>query len=197
MNRSDLLRRLRALWRCAGGAVVVEAALLLPLMALGVVAALDVGRYLELNARADRIAAGMADLVSRADTIRDRAAFDALSQSTDLGVYFELARVMAEPEVLGVGGGVVLSSITGGATGATVNWMRAQGSGANASAARLQALAPLPQGMPFVVAEVFLPFDPLILDREALLGAVGFDRAIYRRALFRPRSAALTTLAQP
>lgn len=186
---------LRPLWRCASGAVVVEAALLLPLLAVAIVASLDVARYLELNARADRIAAGMADLVSRADTIRDRAAFDAASQSTDLGVYFEMARVMAEPEVLGVGGGIVLSSITGGATAATVNWMRAQGAGANASAQRLQAVAPLPAGMSFVVAEVFLPFEPLILDRTALLGSIGFDRTIYRRALYRPRSAALTTLA--
>lgn len=187
--------RLRALWRCAAGAVVVEAALLLPLLAIGVVASVDVARYLELNARADRIAAGMADLVSRADVIRDRAVFDAASQSTDLGVYFELARVMAEPEALSVGGGIVLSSITGGTDAVTVNWTRAEGSGAVTSATRLQALAPLPAGMPFIVAEVFLPFQPLILDRTALLGSIGFERAIYRRALFRPRSAALTTLA--
>lgn len=189
----------RSLWRRAlgeRGSVMVEAALLTPLMAVAIVAAADVARYLQVSARADRIAAGVADLVSRADVIRDRPQFDAASQSTDTGVYFELARVMAEPERLDDGaGGVVISSVTGRIGPATVNWMRASGGGAEASAARLAAMPRLPAGMPFVVAEVFLPFEPMILDRETLIGRVGFDRVIYRRAVFRPRAAALTTLA--
>lgn len=189
-----LLHRLR---RSRRGAVVVEAALLMPLMAISIVCSVDVARYLQLGARADRMASSVADLVSRADVIRDRTVMDASTRSTDLGVYFELAREMALPELLGAGGGVVISSVTGTAGAPSVNWMRSWGSGATASAARLQALPPLPEGMSFVVAEVILPFDPLILDREDLLGKVGFASTIYRRAVYRPRTAALTTLAPP
>lgn len=188
---SALWRRLRA---CARGNVAVEAALILPLLAVAIVASVDVARYLQLSARADRVAGSLADLVSRADIIRDRTALDHLSRNTDIGVYFRMAQEMAAPEPL-VEGGVVISSITGAAEAPVVNWMRADGAQASASAARLQTIPALPAGMPFVVAEVFLPFQPVILDREALIGTIGFDRVIYRRALFRPRAAALTTLA--
>lgn len=167
---------------------------MLPLLAVAIVASVDVARYLELSARADRIAGSVADLVSRADIIRDRQALDHLSRSTDIGVYFRMAAEMAEPENLAEGG-VVISSITGAAGAPAVNWMRSSGLGASVSAARLQTIPALPPAMPFIVAEVFLPFHPLILDRETLVGTIGFDRVIYRRALFRPRAAALTTLA--
>jgi Flp pilus assembly protein TadG len=192
---SALLRRLwRVFRRDRRGNVVVEAALILPLMAIAIVASVDVARYLQMSARADRIAGSVADLVSRADVIRDRRLVDHLSRSTDLGVYFRMAGEMAQPEDLNAGG-VVISSITGAAGRPVVNWMRSDGAQATTSATRLQAIPALPTGMPFVVAEVFLPFRPVILDRTALLGTIGFDRVIYRRALFRPRAATLTTLA--
>jgi hypothetical protein len=72
--------------------------------------------------------------------------------------------------------------------------VRADGAIPDVSAKRLEGIAPLPGGMPFVVAEVFLPFDPIMIGNAALLGAVGFDGVIYRRAVFRPRNAALTAL---
>ena len=193
-GRRGLLERLA---RSRRGAVVVEAALLMPLMAVAIVCSVDVMRYLELGARADRMASSVADLVSRADVIRDRTAMDGNTRSTDLGVYFELAREMALPEVLGDGGGVVISSVTGTGAAPQVNWIRSWGSGISASTDRLQTLPPLPDGMSFVVAEIVLPFDPLILDRTDLLGEIGFSRRVYRRAVYRPRTAALTTLAPP
>jgi Flp pilus assembly pilin Flp len=192
MNRSSpVWRRLR---RDRSGAVAVEAALLLPLIAIAVTAFVDVSRYMQLTARADRVASSVADLVSRADQIRDQPKYDPLtSLGTDTGAFFEMARVIAKPENLALGG-VVIASITGGPTGATVNWIRADGAIPDISAARLQRIAPLPPGMPFVVAEVFLPFKPVVIGNPALLGAIGFDRVIYRRAVFRPRNAALTAL---
>jgi Flp pilus assembly pilin Flp len=192
MNRSSACWR--SLRRDRRGAVFVEAALLLPLFAIAVVAFVDVSRYMQLTARADRIASGVADLVSRADQIRDKPAYDPLtSLSTDTGVFFEMARVIAEPEDLAKGG-VVIASITGGAAAAKVNWVRSDGAIQDVSTGRLQAIAPLPEGMPFVVAEVFLPFQPVVIGNKALLGTIGFDSVIYRRAVFRPRSASLTAL---
>lgn len=197
MNRSEARRGLLGWFGCRRGSVVVEAAMILPLVALTVVCMVDVARYMQLSARADRIAAGVADLVSRADAIRDRQAIDHQTRSTDIGVYFAMAREMALPETLGEGGGVVLSSVTGGADKPKVNWMRSWGDSATSSAARLEGIGTLPTGMSFVVAEIMLPFEPVILDRTALLGNIGFDRVIYRRALYRPRTAALTTLLPP
>jgi hypothetical protein len=184
------LCRLRAARR---GSIAVEAALTLPLAMVAVAAFVDVSRYVQLTARADRIAATMADLVARADSIRDRPQFDAASISTDTGVYFDLARTVAEPEDLALGG-IVLASITGAAEGATVNWARGDGAAGIASPGRLGAIGPLPVGMPFVVAEVFLPFDPVVLDSHVLFAGVGFDRTIYKRAVFRPRTSTLTRL---
>lgn len=192
MNRIERLAQRLA--RARDGAVAIEAALLLSALLILSGAALDAGRYLQVTARVERVAAGTADLVSRAGSVRDRVVFDAASASNDLGMFFELARAMAEPEVLASGGGVVISSITGGANGHLVNWTRSFGSGADPSATRLQALPPLPVGVPFIVAEVFMPFDAFMLDRSALLGSIGFEPVIYRRAIYRPRYAALTTL---
>lgn len=197
MSRSEACRWLTAWLGCRRGSVVVEAALILPLVALTVVCTVDVARYMQLSARADRIAAGVADLVSRADAIRDRQAIDHQTRSTDIGVYFAMAREMALPETLGIGGGVVISSVTGGADKPRVNWIRTWGDAATGSPVRLEGIGALPVDMSFVVAEVLLPFDPVILDRSALLGNIGFDRVIYRRAIYRPRSAALTTLLPP
>jgi len=190
MSPSETWRRLR---RARGGAVVVETALMLPLIAIGVAALVDVSLYLQLTARAERTAAGLADLAARADEIRDRPLFDAASRSGDTGALFEMARAMAEPADLSLGG-AVLASVTGSGTGATLNWARADGAAAAISPDRITATGPLPAGMPFIVAEVFMPFDPIILDRADLLGAIGFDRLIYRRAVWRPRGAALTRL---
>jgi Flp pilus assembly protein TadG len=192
MSRSERLAGRLA--RARGGAVAIEAALFLSFLMIFAGAALDAGRYLQLTARVERVAASTADLVSRAGSVRDRAAFDATSATNDIGMFFELARASAQPASLDDGGGVVVSSITGGANGHAVNWTRSFGAGADPSTERLRGLPQLPVGVTFIVAEVFMPFDPFILDRENLLGRVGFERMIYRRAIYRPRYAALATL---
>jgi Flp pilus assembly protein TadG len=198
MSRSD--PRGCAIWRDRRGAVVVEAAIMLPLLALSVVAFVDVARYMQTTARADRAAGTVADLVSRAESIRDRPAFDAQSRNTDTGVFFAMAQAVAEPDDLSKGA-MVIASITGGGGGARVNWSVSTGAAATepaekASVARFEAIA-LPDGMPFVAVEVSLPFDPVVLDRADLLGVVGFDSMIRRSAVYRPRSAALTEQPKP
>ncbi|SEA60201.1 hypothetical protein SAMN05444370_10792 [Rubrimonas cliftonensis] len=171
---------------------------MLPLALLMAVGCLDAARYLSLAASADQTALALADAVSRADAVRDRPAEDDLTQSTDTGAYFALARILAQPLDLGTSGAVTISSVTGGGAGAaTVNWMRATGPAAGADPGRLATLPPLPAGRAFIVAEVFFEFEPAVVGRAALASLLGEQPTIYRRALFRTRSAPLTTLAAP
>lgn len=184
--------------RCRRGSVMIEAAFMLPLALLMVIACLDAARYLSLAASADQTALALADAVSRADMVRDRATEDALTRSTDTGAYFALARILSEPLDLGASGAVAISSVTGGGAGAaTVNWMRASGPAAGVDPARLASLPPLPEGRDFVVAEVFFEFEPAVVGRAALASLLGAAPTVYRRALYRTRSAPLTTLAAP
>ena len=173
---------------------MVEAAAMLPLIALTAGAGFDIARYLQVTARADRVAIGLADMVARADVVRDRAALDDDSQSNDLGVFFDLAQRLAAPETLSERGGVVIHTVTGGAGGLTVHWSRADGAGADTSPARLSALPELPAGVELVVVEAILPFDAAVLGNPTLLNAVGVDTLVRRFAVFRPRVSTLSVL---
>jgi hypothetical protein len=173
------------------GSIAVEAALVLSLLAVAAVGAADGARYLQASARAERVAANIADMASRSLTLRDRPAVDDRTGPNDVGVFFLLARRIAEPDDL-TRGGVTLSSVSGAADGLVVNWMRTDGAAADASAQRLAEIGALTPGADYIVAEVVLPFSPALLDR-ARFGA-GLPDRIYRRAVFRTRSADLSIL---
>lgn len=192
MNR--IRPRRPAFLRDARGAVVIEAAVVLVMLMAATLAGLDIARYIQVSARAERVAAGLADLVSRADLVRDRAVFDAQSWSNDIGVFFAMADEMALPEKLGGEGGAVIASVTGTATGWTVNWVRSYGKEGEIAPPWLSAPPALPVGVPFIVAEARLLFNPMILDTADFLGALGVERIVKRRAIYRPRSGSLTTL---
>lgn len=181
--------------RARRGSVAVEAAAVVALLMLAATALLDAGRYVQHVARADRVAAGLADLAARSGGLRDREAFDALSRNDDLGTLFELARRMAEPLALGAGGRVALASISETAGGRVVNWARAS-AGAD-DLPGLDDLPPLPAGADFVVAEATLPFETYTPGGAAALRALGLPEAARRLALRRPRGGALTRLEAP
>lgn len=182
---------LTRLARCRSGSVAIEAAGALSLLVLASVGAVDAARYAQASARAERLVANIADMAARSDSLRDRLLDDALTLPGDIGMFFRLAGRMALPVNLELGG-VAVSSVSGGAAGNLVNWMRVDGAAALAEPRRLADLPALPAGAHFIVAEVFLPFEPILLDR-ARLGA-GFDRQIYQRAVFRTRTSSLTIL---
>lgn len=173
--------------------MAVEAALVLTILMGAAVMGFDAARAVQMTARAERIAAVLADVASRSEGIRDRAAFDAETLPEDTGMLFELAREMAGAEGL-QGGGVVVASISGGAGAAQVNWMR--GSTPDlASAERLTAFDGLPQGVEVIVVEAVLPFNPAMLDPAQLGVGARVAGGVYGRAAFRPRSGTLVTLA--
>jgi hypothetical protein len=182
---------LRALLGDRRGSVAVEAALALSILMIAAVGAIDGARFLQASARAERLTANIADMASRSTGLRDRLAIDSLTRPDDLGMFVMLARRIAQPADL-TQGGVALSAVTGTGDGLIVNWMRADGEGATTSAARLAQIGGLPEGADFIVAEVFLPFDAILLDGSRF--GFGLPDSIYRRAVFRSRSADLSLL---
>jgi hypothetical protein len=187
MNRSRLL----ALFADRRGSVAVEAAAVLSLLCVASVAAIDGARYMQLTARAERIAASVADMASRSQSLRDRTAFDTQTLPDDTGMFFELARRMAgSPDAETVS--VALASLSGRDGGVDVNWTRADGPAAANAAGRFAALGPLPRGATFIAAEVRLPFDAILLD-AGRLGA-GLPREVAGVWVFRTRAAGLTGL---
>ena len=108
----------RAARSCNRGNVVVEFALALPVLMLLLLASAELGRFVLLNQKIDRVAITMSDLVARAETISE----------ADLDDIFSAAAHVAEPFDLSGRGRVVISSVTnadGG--GATIAWQRAGG----------------------------------------------------------------------
>jgi hypothetical protein len=193
-GRHALVAMIGALRRCARGSVVVEAAIVIPMIAVSMGAGLDVARYMQVAARADHVALTLADMVSRADTIRDRATLDEQTLATDLGVYFALAEELAAPEPLAETGGVIIGSVTSAASGPRINWSRVHGGGLGGAALRGDALPPLPAGVTFIVVEAALPFDPVVVGAGGLLPMVGVEPMVRRIAVFRPRTGVLTAL---
>ena len=73
------------------GNVVVEFALALPVLLMLLLASAELGRFVLLNQKIDRVAVTMSDLVARAETISE----------TDLDDIFDAAAHVAEPFDLG------------------------------------------------------------------------------------------------
>ena len=84
------------------GNVAVEFALVLPVLLLLLLASAELGRYVLLNQKVDRVAITMSDLVARAETISE----------AELDDIFNAAVHVAEPFDLSGSGRVVISSVT-------------------------------------------------------------------------------------
>jgi hypothetical protein len=155
------------------------------------VGAIDGARYVQLTARADRIAASVADMAARSQSLRDRTTFDLQTLPDDIGMFFELARRMTgAADAADVT--VALASLTGRGGGVQVNWSRADGPAAAGASVRFAALGALPAGSTFIAAELRLPFDALLLDADRL--GVGLPSEVSSVWVFRTRAAGLTGL---
>jgi outer membrane murein-binding lipoprotein Lpp len=168
--------------------VAVEFALALPVLLAMLLASAELGRFVLLNQKIDRVATTMSDLVARVETISE----------DDLDDIFLAASHVASPFDLNADGRVVISSVVnsdGG--GGTIAWQRSGGGAFLASSeiglegelANLADELDVREGETVIVSEVFFDFEPFLSE------TIVSPRVVYRRAHHRPRLGTLDTIA--
>jgi Flp pilus assembly protein TadG len=177
-----------------GAAVAIETAIVVPLLCFAIVILADTVRFIRTTARMERVAGITADLIARNDKIVDRVNFNTPTLNNELGMFFLTANKAAAPDDLAGQGQVIVTSVTPTSTGRTLNWQRTGPYGISQSS-RVGSLPPLPTSGAYIVAEVFFRFQSTVLESLGLLSST--NALIYRRAVFRPRLAALETLQAP
>ncbi|MEM7041536.1 MAG: TadE/TadG family type IV pilus assembly protein [Pseudomonadota bacterium] len=169
------------------GNVAVEFALALPVLLMLLLASAELGRYVLLNQKIDRVAVTMSDLVARAETISE----------AELDDIFDAAAHVAEPFDLSGSGRVIISSVTNeDGDGATVAWQRSGGGsliktsevGTEGETADLPDDFAVREGETAIISEVFFDFEPFVSE------TIVSPRVIYRRAHHRPRLGTLDTV---
>jgi len=168
------------------GAVAIEAAIIVPVLLIAILAVIDTVRFITTATRLDLVAATAADLTARAETVADQVNFAAIGANNELAMFFFSANQVGLPNDLVSDGQVIIS--------ATLLWQRSGPYGLVMSS-RLDSLPQLPTTGTHVVAEVFYRFRPAVLETLGVLTAA--EAVLYRRAVFRPRKTALTALEPP
>ena len=188
VNRN--MRALGRFWRalrCDSANVAVEFALALPVLLLLFLASAELGRFVLLHQKVDRVAVTISDLVARAETISE----------SELDDIFTAANRVAEPFDLGVRGRVVVSSVVNpDGDGETIAWQRTGGGalvaasdiGVEGEPAALPEEFDVREGETAIIAEVFFDFEPFL---SSLIVA---PQVLYRRAHHRPRLGTLDTI---
>ena len=189
MVRSFLIKLRRGLIDDRRGGVMVEFAMIIPILLFVLLAGVDVVRFAMLQQKLSRAATSMADLVAQ---------YPSMSQ-TQLDQLFLSVEHVITPFPLGASGRVVVSSISkaDSVSPVLVDWQRF-GAGTAAAVSEFGvegATATLPAGFTvdagdgLIVAEIFYDFVPL-LDTSVVPPV-----RVVHHALFRPRFGALTALA--
>ena len=171
--------------RC--GSVFTEFAVAMPVLIILILGGVEVGRYVLLHQKLNRLAATTSDLVSQAQSI----------SQADLDQIFLAANEVMSPFELGAEGVVIVSSVS--ATGGNppeIDWQSSGGgSGAGSSsigssggAANLPAGFTVRDGENVIVAEVIFDFTP-----EFFPDVVSATQ-IAHHAINRPRFGSLSTL---
>jgi Flp pilus assembly protein TadG len=169
------------------GNVVIEFALVVPVLMMMMLASAELARYVLLHQKMDRVATTVSDLVARAETISE-------SQMADI---FTAVQEVAEPFQLGDIGVVVVSSISNmDGTGPVIAWQRS-GGGSYSAASKLGSEGDTPklptgfqvrEGETAIISEVFFDFEPFLSE------LIVPPQTIYRSAHHRPRLGTLDTI---
>jgi Flp pilus assembly protein TadG len=174
---------------CRAGAVAVEFALALPVLILLTLASVELGRFVYLHQKMDRVATTISDLVARAETINE-------SQLTDI---FTAAGEVSDPFDLADSGVVIVSSVTNlDGDGATIAWQRS-GAGSYSASSELGAEGETPnlpadfevrEGETAIICEVYFDFTPFLSEM------IVAPQVIYHNAHQRPRLGTLEEIAE-
>jgi len=189
MLRSLLIWLRRGLVEDRRGGVMIEFAMIMPVLLFVLLAGVDVVRFAMLQQKLSRAATSMADLVSQYPTM----------SQTQLDQLFFVVEHVIDPFPLGANGRVIVSSISKAdpAAPVLVDWQRfGAGSavatsefGVEGATATLPAGLTVDAGQSLIVAEIVYDFAPL-LDTSVVP-----PRRVVHKAIFRPRFGALSALA--
>lgn len=166
--------------RCRSGNIATEFALIVPVLLVMMFAAAELGRFIILHQKVDRVAVTMADLVARAETVSESDITDIFASASEVARPFDLAN-------LGV---VMVSAITNpDGEGPEVAWQRSGAGtlsatshlGTEGGAATLPTGFAVNEGETAIISEVFFGFQPFLGER--VIGT----QTIYRSAFHRPR----------
>ncbi len=178
---------LRRLLTDRRGALIAEVAMMLSVMTTLSLGGVEIGGYVLLNQKLDRVTGSIGDLVARAEVLRE----------SDITAIFDAARSIATPFDFSADGVVIVSSISAaGNAPPVINWQRA-GAGSNGLGSRVGVpggTLALPSGFTVtpgqtvIVAEVNYRYTPWIFT-----GVIG-QTALYHSAFLRARNGALTAI---
>ncbi len=186
-SRMPRLRQHGLALRNDGANVAVEFALAAPVLILLLLASAELGRFVLLHQKVDRVAVTISDLVARAETISE----------SELDDIFNAAVQVAEPfDLTGRGRVLVSSVINADGEGATVAWQRGGGGsfvssseiGVEGGSATLPNDFDVREGETAIISEVFFDFEPF------LSSLIVSPQLLYRRAHHRPRLGTLDTI---
>ncbi|RMD91129.1 MAG: hypothetical protein D6807_00370 [Alphaproteobacteria bacterium] len=191
-NRMHVNNKLRVQCRSIGrrreGSVLVETALVLPVLILLLAGAYELGNFMLANQKVSGLSSAMADLIAQTE--------DDVAESEINDIFGAIAYI-SEPFNVVTGGRVIISAIRGDSTdGNTVLWQRCRGALAAASRVgstgatdvTLPADIELGDGETAVLAEVYFSYSPRLF--------IGFFPAQQLRseAIYRPRFGALAAI---
>lgn len=171
----------------SAGAALVEFAIMLPVLLLLLFGGVEIGRFVLLNQKLNRLSMNMGDLVSRSETI-------SVAELTEI---FKAPAFIITPFVLGPADAIVISSVARvGANPARVVWQQ-KGPGAataTSNVGNIGDLANMPAGFTLrddqdvIVTEVFFAYTPMFL------GMATPPANLYYFAVQKPRNGSLTDL---
>ena len=174
-------------WR-REGSVLIETAIILPVLILLLAGAYELGNFMLANQKVSALSSAMADLVAQTE--------DEIQES-EINDVFAAMGYISEPFNVLTGGRVIISAFRGdSANGNTVLWQRCQGALAVASRfgpvgtqdVTLPGNIVLPDGETAVVGEVYYSYAPRLF--------VGFfdPQRLRSEAVYRPRFGALSNV---
>ena len=133
------------------GAVAIEAAIIVPILLIAILAVIDTVRFITTATRLDLVAATAADLTARAETVTDQVNFTAIGANNELAMFFFSANQVGLPNDIASDGQVIISAIQPTPGGYVLLWQR-PGPYGLAMSSRLDSLPQLPTTGTHVVA---------------------------------------------
>ncbi|WGF87013.1 TadE/TadG family type IV pilus assembly protein [Marinivivus vitaminiproducens] len=162
------------------GAVLLEIALVLPLVLLLVLGVADIGRFIVIVQKIERTSVSLADLVGREA---------ALSSETQDGV-FAAARHILTPFELGTNGTVLVSVLRGQGSGtARIEWQGQSGAVGTSALGVSGTTIPIPAGLAMAEHDALIVAEVVYRHRFLFLPDLVAGEPIRKVGYARPRAA--------